>query len=551
MRTIVVISTRGFGAFRHDLLRESDSVRFIGIFSEHDAGNVTQSQRDYLTQVHIVPCGKPNPTVAESSLVDLDTVRELISSLLHESGPGELSLHSFDERNLLLTAELRAHFGLPGPTYDDILPFRDKCLMKEKLLAAGVRVPAFGRYDVEAATADPARYFRAISEEVGLPLILKPVDGNSADGVVKVGSFEEYAALPVELGRPYEYEEFIDGTMYSVNIISKDRRTVFGGVTEYLVNSTEVQNGRVNVDINLIDSDPRVARMIAFAESALAALGWPDGASHLELFRTAEDELVFLEVAARFKGMAGVLAMQRNYGVALLNLAFEIEAGVPSRPFDGEQVYCFDGVVPKQSGVIDSLIDPDIESEFEMAWTVRPGEEIGQGESLSDNGGTFLVWNKDYEALYRDFERFAHYRPITYRATDNAKVLGIQPADPAAALAYFYGKLRCETDPFDVQHDLAAGVDGFVILDTRRSAAFNAEHIPGARNVSHHDMTAETLADLDSDLVYITYGWGPGCNGGTRGAAKLAERGFRVKEMIGGIEYWKRLGYPTRSTGRA
>ncbi|WP_186315867.1 ATP-grasp domain-containing protein [Catellatospora sichuanensis] len=421
MKTIVVISTRGFGAFRHDLLVDAENTRFIGIFSEFDAENITQGQRDYLEQVHVIPCGKANPTPAECSLVDFQAACELIEGLLRDPATTELSLHSFDERNLLLAAELRAHFGLAGPRYDAILPFRDKCLMKEKLIAAGVRAPAFGRYDIEAAQANPAEYFRAITDAVGLPFILKPVDGNSADGVFKISSWEDYAAVPAELGRHYEYEEFILGTMYSVNFVSKDRRAVFGGVTEYLVNSTEVQNGRVNVDINLIDADPRVARMLAFGESALAALGWPDGASHLELFLTAEDELVFLEVAARFKGLAGLAAMQQHYGVALVNLALELEAGLKSHPYPvDQQVYCFDGVMPKKQGIVDTLVEPAIESEFSMAWKVRPGDVIGQGSSLSDNAGTFLVWNTDYEALYRDFERLADYQPITYTHGSNA-----------------------------------------------------------------------------------------------------------------------------------
>jgi hypothetical protein len=71
--------------------------------------------------------------------------------------------------NLLLAAKLRAHFGLPGLRHDDILPFRDKCLMKEMVMAAGIRVPAFGRFDVEAARANKAGYFARISTEVGLP----------------------------------------------------------------------------------------------------------------------------------------------------------------------------------------------------------------------------------------------------------------------------------------------------------------------------------------------------------------------------------------------
>ena len=40
------------------------------------------------------------------------------------------------------------------------------------------------------------------------------------------------------------------------------------------------------------------------------------------------------------------------------------------------------------------------------------------------------------------------------------------------------------------------------------------------------------------------YCWGPHCNGAARGGLRLAELGYRVKEMIGGIDGWRREGLP-------
>ncbi|TGU86829.1 rhodanese-like domain-containing protein, partial [Mesorhizobium sp. M00.F.Ca.ET.186.01.1.1] len=36
--------------------------------------------------------------------------------------------------------------------------------------------------------------------------------------------------------------------------------------------------------------------------------------------------------------------------------------------------------------------------------------------------------------------------------------------------------------------------------------------------------------------------WSPACNGAAKECAKLAELGFSVKEMLGGMEYWQREG---------
>ena len=118
MKTIIVISTRGFAAFRPDLLVDPAGVRFVGLFSEHDAKNVTGVLRDVFDEVHVLPCGKADASVAESSYVDPEHARGLIGRIVADAAAGEVTLHSFDERNLLLAAELRAELGLPGLRHD-------------------------------------------------------------------------------------------------------------------------------------------------------------------------------------------------------------------------------------------------------------------------------------------------------------------------------------------------------------------------------------------------------------------------------------------------
>jgi rhodanese-related sulfurtransferase len=115
------------------------------------------------------------------------------------------------------------------------------------------------------------------------------------------------------------------------------------------------------------------------------------------------------------------------------------------------------------------------------------------------------------------------------------------PAAPDVAAAFFAARLACETDASDVAAALASGDPGFVLLDTRGDAAWEQGRIPGARHVP---TAAIPDADLDPDVVVVTYCWGPGCNGATRGALAAARRGLRVKEMVGGVEYWVREGLP-------
>ena len=65
--------------------------------------------------------------------------------------------------------------------------------------------------------------------------------------------------------------------------------------------------------------------------------------------------------------------------------------------------------------------------------------------------------------------------------------------------------------------------------------------------MGHAHATAEiplrAPRELDPAIPVVTYCWGPGCNGATRAALVLAELGFQVREMIGGVEYWIREGF--------
>lgn len=45
--------------------------------------------------------------------------------------------------------------------------------------------------------------------------------------------------------------------------------------------------------------------------------------------------------------------------------------------------------------------------------------------------------------------------------------------------------------------------------------------------------------------MVVTYCDGIGCNASTKGALNMTKLGFRVKELMGGLEWWERDGYAT------
>lgn len=129
-------------------------------------------------------------------------------------------------------------------------------------------------------------------------------------------------------------------------------------------------------------------------------------------------------------------------------------------------------------------------------------------------------------------------------------VTAIAFAEPESALAHFQRRLGYETDCSDV-HEAMKQVPGFVLVDVRGPALFAAGHVPGAVNIPHRTMTAERMATYPKATLFVVYCAGPHCNGANKAAIRLAQLGYRVKEMIGGVTGWRDEGFELDSGSTA
>lgn len=113
---------------------------------------------------------------------------------------------------------------------------------------------------------------------------------------------------------------------------------------------------------------------------------------------------------------------------------------------------------------------------------------------------------------------------------------------------HFINKLSVETDVSDVKHDMTQGLNDFVLIDVRSAIAYGECHIPGSLSLPSNTISEATTASLSRDKLIVVYCWGPACNGASKGAAHLSRLGFQVKEMLGGIEYWRKEGNEVEGT---
>lgn len=108
---------------------------------------------------------------------------------------------------------------------------------------------------------------------------------------------------------------------------------------------------------------------------------------------------------------------------------------------------------------------------------------------------------------------------------------------------FFAAKLAYETDASDVRAARKAG-DDLVVIDVRSDEAWAQGRVAGAVHMHYSEIATRAPREIPADAEVVVYCWSPGCNAGAKGALEFAKLGYRVREMIGGFEYWVREGYP-------
>lgn len=111
-------------------------------------------------------------------------------------------------------------------------------------------------------------------------------------------------------------------------------------------------------------------------------------------------------------------------------------------------------------------------------------------------------------------------------------------------MSFYLRKLDYEMDSADLYEALEKN-EPIVVVDGRSAISYTREHIPGAISLPHREIGSNSTESLDKSNLYVCYCDGIGCNASTKTALKLLTLGFRVRELIGGLDWWKRDGYAT------
>jgi len=210
---------------------------------------------------------------------------------------------------VMTAARLRERMGIPGMSVDTVRGFRDKQVMKDRVAAAGLRVP-------RAVRVRTISEVRAAADRIAYPLILKPIAGAGSADTYRIESAADLDATLPKLRHVAEAscEEFVDGEEYTFDTVCIGGVPAFQNVAQYLPRPLVARTNEWISPIIITVRDlaqPKLAGGLALGRGVLGALAMGDGFTHMEWFRKPDGEVVFGEIGCRPGGAH--LVDQMNY----------------------------------------------------------------------------------------------------------------------------------------------------------------------------------------------------------------------------------------------
>lgn len=348
---------------------------------------------------------------------ELDAVAAQLEDRLTAAQLDRLHLVTNDECVEVLLAQLRERYAVPGMNPEQARRWIDKVHMKRALQCV-VRCPEFVSFSPARYSAEGAAYLRAVVEAVGLPLVAKPTDGTSGEGVEVIHAADGLAhwARAHAKVENYELEAFIEGTLCAVDSLIRDGEVLQVLAGEGAVPCLDYASGSSMVVRAVAHDRPLYTKLRRFNAAVVEAMRPPDGALHMEVFVDGAGELVFVEASAR-PGGGELRWVHAHYnGVDIEAAHFRLRAGAEYKHVEraGPPTHAMFCVHPRRAGRVTRLHEATLRSHCEVSWDIAVGEVLEAARDLaSPRAGMQRLCSRDPADIGADFETLANFVPYT------------------------------------------------------------------------------------------------------------------------------------------
>ncbi|OLZ67020.1 hypothetical protein AV521_26490 [Streptomyces sp. IMTB 2501] len=285
---------------------------------EHEVTYVTVTAK-----LNSLPVGVPIRVVVRSETGD--TAADVLAAV--KGLPAPDLVISTSELDVIPAARVREVLGAPGATVCEVLPVRDKVVMKTAVEGSGLRVPRFAPLPAALAGGENSVSWRGRT-------VLKPLAGQGSDQthvfptVTAALDAVRGGDLSIEADR-FEVEEFVSGRILHVDGLLVAGRPVVVLASRYVGTCLGYAQGKPMGSVQIETG----ADLTDWTLRCLRAVGIENGPFHLEAIEAPEGP-VFLEVGARSGARYVVDIFELATGVRLpgaaVRLLVEGPAGLPA-----------------------------------------------------------------------------------------------------------------------------------------------------------------------------------------------------------------------------
>ena len=290
------------------------------------------------------------------------------------------------ESSVMLAAMLRGHLGLAGTTLEVAELAHHKFTMKNRAREHAIPIT---NYHLIMPGDSPAQ----LISQLGLPMVVKPVDESGATDVHVLRDVEEVE----KLAKPGRLAEtFVTGTEVSVETFVSDGKPLFHNITDYLHQwQKSIAPANLNPSLN--------EEILAINDQVIEAFGITQGMTHAEFYLT-ESGPVLGEIAVRPPGGYYMELIEKAYGFDTWETYVAIETSMPLDALP-QRADCFAAIYiihPEEGKVIQISGDKKIKKmpgvfEFELDLVV--GETVADHVNTSNECGHVLLSADSKESI--------------------------------------------------------------------------------------------------------------------------------------------------------
>lgn len=322
--------------------------------------------------------GNPNaPGLKEADEGVVANITDSVEVLRTAKQHGVQGMYCAAEPAVEPFAQAAAQLGLPGPAPEVAHCVRNKLAMREALESKGVPNPCFrAAYTVEQA--------EAAAQEIGLPAIVKPTDGNASKGVRRIDRVEDLAgaffdALAYARNKCVLLEQFMEGTEVNIDGLVHEGNFILGGMTGK-DRCPPPRRFDLGIYMPPLLDDATIQDIVEMTSRALAAIGFLCGTAHIEVILTESGPRI-VEIAGRLGGgRIPTDLIPLTYGMDFMadsiNLVFGDSPKERWKFERGTAVYWLpaqEGEVTEIQGFDEARAIPGVE---DLVVNVKPGDRV-------------------------------------------------------------------------------------------------------------------------------------------------------------------------------